>query len=288
MLNFLCNLLDLFYDNLLISRIAFALIILISVALALRQLVEKQIKSEKIKAVSHRIFTILSVILGILTYIYSPDAFVSGMKNVERPVEMTMQKGWGPQRDLYTMQVPSARVTLNSITDNNTAIGDERYFVSASRYTGDASQNYWSDRTVVQEDEEYVIRIYVNNNAADNLELLAKDVRAYVIMQDNAGYSFTIAAKLYSSNAVPDTVWDSTTFYSDWKFRMAYVPGTLRYHNNASSDSFVLDEDGSSLHVFQQEGIPLGYEEMNGSLPSGNQYAGYLTFHVRVKRDGSF
>ena len=281
MMNLLCNLLDLFYDNLLVSRIALALIVVISVALALRQVVENHIQSEKTKAVSQVIYKILAVVLGFLTYIYSPDAFVSGMKNAERPVESTLQKGWGPARELYTMQVPSAQVTLNSITDNDMEIGDERYFVSALKYTGDASQNYWSDRTVVQEDEEYVVRIYVDNNAADNLDLVATDVRAYVIMQEKANYSFTIASKLYSSNAVPDTIWDTTTFYCDRKFRMAYIPGTLRYCNNAITGGFILDEDGSSLHAFQQEGIPLGYEELNGKLPSGNQHAGYLTFHIK-------
>ena len=281
MMNLLCNLLDLFYDNLLVSRIALALIVVISVALALRQVVENHIQSEKTKAVSQVIYKILAVVLGFLTYIYSPDAFVSGMKNAERPVESTLQKGWGPARELYTMQVPSAQVTLNSITDNDMEIGDERYFVSALKYTGDASQNYWSDRTVVQEDEEYVVRIYVDNNAADNLDLVATDVRAYVIMQEKANYSFTIASKLYSSNAVPDTIWDTTTFYCDRKFRMAYIPGTLRYYNNAITGGFILDEDGSSLHAFQQEGIPLGYEELNGKLPSGNQHAGYLTFHIK-------
>lgn len=281
MMNVLCNLLDLFYDNLLISRIALALIVLISTALALRQFVEKRIKAEKLKAVSKKTYTVLSVILSILTYLYSPDTFVSMMRNAERPVESTLQKGWGPARDLYTMQVPAAQVTLNSITDNNTEIGDERFFVSATRYTGDASQNHWNDRTVVQADEEYVVRIYVDNNAADNLELLATDIRAYVIMQEEANYSFTIASKLYCSNAVPDTIWDTTSFYSDRKFRMAYVPGTLRYYNNAVIDGFILDEDGSNLHLFQQEGIPLGYEELDGKLPSGNQYAGYLTFHIK-------
>lgn len=192
-----------------------------------------------------------------------------------------LSPGWGPDRPTFTMALPPDHIVFNSITDNNQEVGDERYFTSASKYTGIASKNYWTDYNFVDKDEEYVVRIYVNNNAADNLNLTATDVRAYIAMQEAADYRFTISAKLFSNNASPDTVWDSTSFYSNRKFIMTYIPGTLKYHNLANIEGFPMTNAGSPLYAFQKQGIPLGYDEMNGSLASGGQYSGYLTFHVR-------
>ena len=99
---------------------------------------------------------------------------------------------FGPDdRQTYTMENPADKVTFNSITNNPTLIGatdtaacegnvacDERYFVSASEYTGDASKNSWGDTTTVEDGKEYVVRMYVHNDAASNLNLVAENVKA--------------------------------------------------------------------------------------------------------------
>ena len=64
---------------------------------------------------------------------------------------------WGPSRTTYTMAKPADHITFNSIVDNNKEVGDERYFVSASEYTGDASKNHWTDSTEVENGKEYVV-----------------------------------------------------------------------------------------------------------------------------------
>ena len=140
---------------------------------------------------------------------------------------------WGPSdRATFTMEKPASYVTFNSITNN--VIGDERYFVAASEWTGNANDNYYSDTTYVEDGKEYVVRMYVHNNAAANLKLTAKDVKAYVVLPTTTGTEVTVSGKFTSSNAKPTSYWDETHFKSKngEKFNLAYVDGTAKYHTN--------------------------------------------------------
>ena len=77
---------------------------------------------------------------------------------------------WGPNRDTFTIEKPATRVVLNSIT-NNPDIGDERNFVRIRKLAN--TNDKWSDDLKITESGEYVVRMYVHNNAADNLNLVA-------------------------------------------------------------------------------------------------------------------
>ena len=185
---------------------------------------------------------------------------------------------WGPSdRATFTMKNPASYVTFNSITDNSN-IGDERYFVSASQYTGDASKNYWSDSTQVENGKEYVVRMYVHNNAAANLKLTAKDVKAYVVLPTTTGTEVTVSGKITSSNAKPTSYWDETHFKSKngEKFNLAYVDGTAKYHTNKGIYNL-------TTSVFTNNGQLLGYDKLDGNIPGCFEYAGYLTFHVKAQ-----
>ena len=176
---------------------------------------------------------------------------------------------WGPNRPTYTMASPADHITFNSIVDNNKEIGNELYFVSASPYTGSASSNYWSDNTQVENGKEYVVRMYVHNNAAGNLNLVAEKVRAYVDLPTTTGTSIEVSGKIFAENADPKTVYDSTTFTSKngEKFNLAYVKGTAKYYNTKDGKlrTFNLDTDNNAL--FTSTGVLLGYDQMDGKIP---------------------
>ncbi len=192
---------------------------------------------------------------------------------------------WGPSRTTYTMAKPADHVVFNSITDNNKEVGDERYFVSASEYTGDASKNYWSDSTEVENGKEYVVRMYVHNNAASNLNLIAENVRAYVILPTETSTSITVNGKISSSNANPTTVWDQTTFKSKngEKFNLAYVKGSAKYYNTKDGKLRIFNLDTANNDLFTNKGMLLGYDQMDGKIPGCSEYSGYVTFHVKAQ-----
>ncbi len=193
---------------------------------------------------------------------------------------------WGPERKTFTMEKPADYVTFNSITNN--AIGDERYFVAASEYTGNSNNNVFTDNTTVEDGKEYVVRMYVHNNAGENLGLVAENVRAYVILPTDLASSITVSGKIYSSNAKPTTVWDETHFSSKngEKFNLAYVDGSAKYYNfdqNNKLRTFSLDDLNDSNDLFTSKGRLLGYDQMDGKIPGCNNYSGYLTFHVKAQ-----
>ncbi len=210
---------------------------------------------------------------------------------------VSAQWGWGPDRATYTMQNPADHVTFNSITDNDmlngyTMNGDERYFVEASPFTGNASDLYWSDETVVEDGKEYVVHMYVHNDAASNLNLVAENVHASVLLPTEAASSIEVAGMISSSNATPNEVWDSTTFKSadNREFTLKYSGGakftncdeaTRDPDSKACNNARTFDLNWDELKT--ENGAALGYNEMNGQIPGCIAYAGWVSFHVKAE-----
>lgn len=179
---------------------------------------------------------------------------------------------WGPDRPTYTIDHPADHVTFNSIT-NNPNIGDERNFVGIRE---NGTNNTWDDNITVQPGKEYVVRMYVHNNAASNLNLVAENVTAKFNLPTNTAKSLQVNGFLSASNAAPQEVYDHAVMNSNQDFNLAYQAGTLKYYNNANGGGFTIPES-----VFTSTGAKLGYDKMDGKIPGCFQYAGYLTFVVK-------
>jgi len=211
--------------------------------------------------------SLLSTLRAVSTRTWATAAIVAAVVVV--PASLL---AWGPGRATFTMAHPSDHVTFNSITDNPN-IGDERNFVGI-RESG--TTGLWQDTQSVQAGKEYVVRLYVHNNAAPNLNLVAHNVTAKVSLPTSTGKSIEVQGFIDSSNATPTEVYDHATFTGAQDFNLAYVPGTLKYYNNANGNGFTIPES-----IFTNSGAKLGYTSMNGDIPGCLQYAGYLTFIVK-------
>lgn len=198
------------------------------------------------------------------------------------PVAM---EAWGPTRNTFTPTNPAPYITFNSMV-GNTAIGDdERNFVGI-RESGSA--NAWTDNQKVEHGKEYVVRMYVHNNAASNLNLVAENVTAKVNLPTSTAKSIQVNGFISASNMGRDgsgalreniannTVYDHATFSGDRDFNVALVPGSVKYENNRGT--FNLPET-----IFTSAGAKLGYEAMDGRIPGCFQYAGYVTFKVKAQ-----
>jgi len=181
---------------------------------------------------------------------------------------------WGPSRDTYTIEVPANHVTFNSIT-NNPNIGDERNFVGI-RESG--TTNAWSDDMAVVNGKEYTVRMYVHNNAAENLNLVAENVTAKFNLPTTTGKSIQVNGFLSSSNADPVEVYDHAIFTGSEDFNLAYISGSLKYENNFyGANGVALPES-----IFTSTGARIGYDNLEGGkIPGCFQYAGYITFTVK-------
>lgn len=184
---------------------------------------------------------------------------------------------YGPERTTYTIEKPADKITFNAIT-NNPNYGDERNFflIKDAANTGAGG---WSDTVDVQDGKEYIVRLYVHNNAAANLNLVAENTRVKVNVPTNTANSHKLDAFISANNASPAQVWDDVVMRSDKKFNIAYVQGSARYHNNVNpGEGFALSDS-----VVTSAGAPVGYEKMDGRVKGCFEYSGIATFKVKVQ-----
>jgi len=189
----------------------------------------------------------------------------------------TAALAWGPSRDTYTVEQPADKVVFNSIT-NNPNYGDERNFVtikdSANQNTGT-----WVDDITVTNNKEYYVRMYVHNNAAANLNLIAQNVTAKFNVPTYNSNKIQIDGYLSSTNADPTQVWDQAIFHgpNDSKFKLEYVAGSATYTNNVYPSGTGLPDSVVGA------GAKLGYENIgDGNIPGCFQYSGAVIFKVKA------
>lgn len=185
---------------------------------------------------------------------------------------------WGPSRPTFTEQSPATFITFNSIT-NNTFYGDERFFASVKDAANTGTAGGWTDNQTVEPGKEYLVRVYVHNNAASNLNLVAKNVRASVSMPTTTGKNMAISNFITADNASPNKIWDDVNFKSDKNFNLVYVPGSATFHNNSVGKN----AGGVALpdSIVTSTGAQLGYDKLDGNIPGCYQYSGYVYFKVK-------
>ena len=209
---------------------------------------------------------------------------------------------WGPIRDTYTMKVPADHVTFNSITDDP-SWGDERGFTLIKDVTGSennmdtASAGDFAETAEAKDGHTYMVKMFIHNNAAANLNLFANNTRLMAYMPtasgDSAMIQGTIAADNCGANTAgaagsPCAFWDEAYLIAPEDgndFKVSYVSGSGRYYNNVSlaadnKDGFALPDS-----IVTKDGAKVGYEQMDGQMQGCFQYSGYATFLVRVEEE---
>ena len=181
---------------------------------------------------------------------------------------------WGPSRPSFTIEKPADYITFNSITNNPVIGGDEKDFVGIREVGSNAN---WTNNMKVQNGKEYYVRIYVHNNAASNLNLVAENVVAKLNVPTTTAKTVTVQGQISASNAKPNTVWDEATFSSDNDFNLAYVAGSALFENNGMGTTKLPDS------IVNNTGAKLGYDKLDGKIPGCFQYAGYVTVKVKAQ-----
>jgi uncharacterized repeat protein (TIGR01451 family)/LPXTG-motif cell wall-anchored protein len=187
---------------------------------------------------------------------------------------------WGPNRPTFTYAQPAPYVTFNSITDNP-KVGDERNFV---RIKEDTTTSTYTDNVNLTPGKVYSVSVYYHNNAASNLNAsgvgVAKDTKLRMELPGvvKAGVNAALTGNISASNANPGTVYDEAygknTTSGDVALR--YVSGSATVTSNGAVNGKTLPD------TLFTTGASLGYDSLNGVLPGCNEFAGYVTFKVRV------
>ena len=182
---------------------------------------------------------------------------------------------WGPSRQLYTVANPSSKITFDSITDNP-AVGDERNFVVV-KDAANTADGGWQDNVTVQPGKEYLVRVYVHNNAASSLNLVATNTRVSASVPTTTGKNVSISGFVTADNSDPLKIWDDISFSSDKDFNLAYIAGSAQIWNNGYAKT------GASLpdSIVTSTGALIGYNGPDGNVPGCFQYANYVYFKVK-------
>ena len=198
----------------------------------------------------------------------------------------TVTLAWGPDRPTYTQEVPADHVTFNSIT-NNPKWGDERNFM---RIRDIAANESFGDSENLQAGKQYEVIILYHNNAASNLNDsgvgIAKNAYARTeipaIVRSGAS---NVKAMSYvgASNANPTSVYDDISLNNSTNADIAlrYVKGTAKLTNNGAANGSTISEN-----LFSSNGIALGFDSLNGTLPGCDHYSGYITYTVVADAPG--
>ena len=182
---------------------------------------------------------------------------------------------WGPARDTYTVEKPADHIVFNSIT-NNPVYGDERQFASIKDASNTAAGG-WQSTVNAEAGKEYLVRVYVHNNASDKLGLVATNTRVMAALSTATGTSVPITTYVSADNASPKEVYADVKLTSAQNFNIAYVPGSAMFYNNVTGQAGRAVSDT----LVNGTGALVGYNANDGKVPGCFQYAGYLTFKVK-------
>lgn len=192
---------------------------------------------------------------------------------------------WGPDRPTYTMQHPADHVTFNSITDNPN-YGDERQFVTVKDITANTGTLHSVD---LVEGHEYMVYIYIHNNASETLNAsgvgVAKGVKVQSKMPATVNGSATVAGYVYASNASPNEVYDTAELKSTKAVTLDYEAGsasikTLHY-GSALSDGLVTV---GNVTMPVGGGVSVGSNDLSGVWNGCLNYAGYISYKFTVRQ----
>lgn len=189
---------------------------------------------------------------------------------------------WYPDRPTFTIKNPAPYVTFDSITDNPN-YGDERTFFDAKNAANTNSGGY-ADKTQVTDGETVLLRMYVHNDAASNLDSakndykgIARNTNVRVYVPTATADALTANAYISASNANPGTVADSTELYASQPFSLSYVPGSAVTYNNANPKGMALSDS-----IVSKNGAPIGFKKADGNFPGCFYYANIVTVKVKV------
>ncbi len=200
---------------------------------------------------------------------------------------------WGPERPTYTNDSPADYATFNSITDN-AAVGDERNFVRVRELGTDDN---FTDELEIVPGKEYEVYIYYHNNAGTNTNEsgfgIATNTRvasAYptLVTPGEKGMVSGIISWSYVTPSEPNnpktgTVWDEA--YLSTKSEgvvLRYKTGTAIIHNGGAANGSVLP-----TALFTEEGTPIGYNKLAGTIPGCAEYSGHITYTLVAEETGT-
>lgn len=213
-------------------------------------------------------------------------------------------------RETYSLQAVSEGALGNTVTFNSISITDSDYawykeamgeelpsgtiteeinYVGA-RMVGEnqGEQNVWNGNTIEAVDGEfYYIRLYAHNNNPGGHDAVAENTKVAFNIPQETATSIRVNGYISSSNSYPSEYVDYVDFMAEQPFHLEYIYGSALLENNSigANGGVTLSDD---IVASESGGVLIGYDELDGKVPGGYEYANYVTVMVKVVYDYSF
>lgn len=169
---------------------------------------------------------------------------------------------------------------LNSVI-NHPERFDEHNFINITDLKTH-SNSIWS--TELQPNTDYEVQIYFRNDSDPKYYQsggTATGVRLAIdfntqLMKDQEG---AIAATIMADNTEPAQFTDLHWLYADTNLEIQYIEHSARIHSNGKVNNTALEDE-----LFSKTGCLLGYNRLNGRLPGGDQFMGWVSFRIHTKK----
>ena len=220
---------------------------------------------------------------------------------------------WGDNiggRDTHSLQEVNEGTLGDTITFNSISFQDSDYtwykettgedlpsgiiteevnFVGA-RMVGEnqGAQNVWNGNEIKAVDGEfYYIRLYAHNNNPGGYDAVAEDTKVSFNIPQESAASIRVNGYITSANAYPSEYVDYVDFVAGQPFHLEYLYGSALLESSGigANGGVTLSDD---IVASESGGVLIGYDELNGRVPGGYEYASYITIMVKVVYDYSF
>ncbi|MCK0517102.1 hypothetical protein MVA47_07880 [Williamsia sp. DF01-3] len=124
---------------------------------------------------------------------------------------------------------------------DNPNYGDERNFLIVKEASF-AGAGGWTDALDVVPDNEYLLRAYIHNGAADTEENVARDTNVRFELPTCAGTAIALQGVITSPAAYPQMIWDTAILTARETLRVELVPGSAQQFNNRFPDGVSLPD----------------------------------------------
>lgn len=212
-----------------------------------------------------------------------PPGFVTATPPRSSPKTVTtpnletlpLPKGAWPARPTFNWDRPATYVTLNSITDNP-QVGDERAFLRAAFSLRNAAEAAYKRTLLVERGETIYLRIFYDNDAAPNLNLVATNVRVRILIPSQSRRQIIIASYITANNAKPNMIMDVVSLVAAHPINVSYIEDTARLWNSYVQGLRLANSITSS------SGALIGGAYANGRINSASGSQGWVSLRLRV------
>lgn len=207
---------------------------------------------------------------------------LSPAKETENPTNETIDSLASslfiPERPTYLIENRPDFPVLNSIT-NNMIIGDERDFFRVRKFAGSDSE--FLNEISLEPGKQYTGLLYYYNDGQESLNNVSNNTKISVTLPSviNSKKTSFALSTIKSDNSVPQNVSDKIILKNETGGDVAlrYVPDSAKIITNGQINGAKINFD-----ELAGSGLSLGFDVLDGALPPGEWYGGYIIFDFKV------